>query len=87
MRTVGRGAVASFVVDAPLVSRVHCRITVADDGTVEVTDLDSTNGTWIDGQQITTAPLLEGHVLRIGRVEFVLERDTGPVVPDETPGN
>jgi pSer/pThr/pTyr-binding forkhead associated (FHA) protein len=78
LRTVGRSAGANLIVDAPLVSRVHCRITVADDGTVEVTDLESTNGTWIDGSQITTAPLAEGHVLKVGRVEFRLERDTPP---------
>jgi pSer/pThr/pTyr-binding forkhead associated (FHA) protein len=75
MKTIGRSAVASFVVDAPLISRAHCRLTVAADGTVEVTDLDSTNGTWIDDQRISTAPLAEGHRLRVGRVEFVLERD------------
>ena len=78
MRTIGRGAGSTFIVDAPLISRVHCRITVASDGGVEVCDLDSTNGTWIDGKQITTAPLAEGQVLRIGRVEFVLEREAQP---------
>jgi pSer/pThr/pTyr-binding forkhead associated (FHA) protein len=75
LRTIGRSAGATFVVDVPLISRVHCRLTVADDGSVEVTDLDSTNGTWIDGEKIATAPLAEGQVLRVGRVEFVLERD------------
>jgi pSer/pThr/pTyr-binding forkhead associated (FHA) protein len=86
MRTIGRSAVASFVVDAPLISRVHCRLTVANDGSVEVTDLDSTNGTWVDGQQIKAAPLAEGHTLRVGRVEFVLERDAGHEAADEEPG-
>lgn len=75
LRTIGRGAGATFIVDAPLISRVHCRITVGDEGRVEVTDLDSTNGTWIDGNKIETAPLTEGQILRVGRVEFVLERD------------
>jgi pSer/pThr/pTyr-binding forkhead associated (FHA) protein len=85
VRTIGRSAVASFVVDAPLISRVHCRLTVAADGSVEVTDLDSTNGTWVDGQQIKIAFLAEGHILRVGRVEFVLERDTGPEAQDLGP--
>jgi pSer/pThr/pTyr-binding forkhead associated (FHA) protein len=75
VRTIGRGAGATFIVDAPLISRVHCRITVDDHGRVEVTDLDSTNGTWIDGERITTAPLDVGQTLRVGRVEFALERD------------
>lgn len=78
VRTIGRTAGATFVVDAPLISRVHCRLTVGDDGSVDVVDLDSTNGTWINGEQVHAAPLREGNVLRVGRIEFVLERDGGP---------
>jgi pSer/pThr/pTyr-binding forkhead associated (FHA) protein len=75
MRTIGRTSGANFIVDAPLISRVHCRLTVANDGCIEVADLDSTNGTWVNGERVRTAPLCEGNVLRVGRVEFVLERD------------
>jgi pSer/pThr/pTyr-binding forkhead associated (FHA) protein len=75
VRTMGRTSGANFIVDAPLVSRVHCRLTVEGDGHVGVVDLDSTNGTWINGERIRAAPLCEGNVLRVGRVEFVLERD------------
>jgi pSer/pThr/pTyr-binding forkhead associated (FHA) protein len=75
MRTIGRTPGANFIVDAPLISRVHCRLTVAADGCVDVVDLDSTNGTWINGERVGAAPLCEGNVLRVGRVEFVLERD------------
>lgn len=75
MRTIGRSPAASLVVDAPLISRVHCRLTVSADGRVEVVDLDSTNGTWVNGSQIAAATLHEGAVLRVGRVEFILERE------------
>ena len=75
MRTIGRTSGANFIVDAPLISRVHCRLTVESDGHVEVVDLDSTNGTWINGERVEAAPLCQGDVLRVGRVEFVLERD------------
>ena len=44
VRTVGRATGADFIVDAPLVSRVHCRLTALPDGGLEVQDLDSTNG-------------------------------------------
>ena len=44
IKTVGRAPRADFVVDAALVSRLHCRLT-AGDSTVEVVDLSSTNGT------------------------------------------
>jgi pSer/pThr/pTyr-binding forkhead associated (FHA) protein len=73
VQTIGRAGSADFCLDVPLVSRLHCRIEVAADGEVEVVDLDSTNGTWIDGQRITRAPLRPGSVLRVGRVEFALE--------------
>ena len=74
VKTVGRAPRADFLVDAPLVSRLHCRLEAAADGTVHVKDLGSTNGTWIDGEQVSDGVLRDGHRLRVGRVEFVLER-------------
>jgi pSer/pThr/pTyr-binding forkhead associated (FHA) protein len=73
IRTIGRVGAADFCVDVPLVSRLHCRLEVGPEGDVTVVDLDSTNGTWVDGERITRAPLGPGSVLRIGRVEFALE--------------
>jgi pSer/pThr/pTyr-binding forkhead associated (FHA) protein len=42
VKTVGRATRADFIVDAALVSRVHCRLTATRDG-VEVEDLKSTD--------------------------------------------
>jgi pSer/pThr/pTyr-binding forkhead associated (FHA) protein len=77
-RTIGRAGAADFCVDVPLVSRLHCRVEVGEDGSVEVVDLDSTNGTWIDGDRITRAAFRPGSVLRVGRVEFSLEPAGSP---------
>jgi pSer/pThr/pTyr-binding forkhead associated (FHA) protein len=74
VKTIGRAGAADFSVDGPLVSRVHCRVTVGADGAVEIVDLESTNGTWIGGERVSRAPLAEHQVLRVGRMEFVLER-------------
>jgi len=74
VKTAGRSSPADFVMDAPLVSRFHCRFTVGQDGTVEVQDLDSTNGTWVNGERVERATLAEGAVVRVGRVELTLER-------------
>ena len=74
VKTIGRVGAADFCLDVPLVSRVHCRVEVGADGAVEIVDLDSTNGTWIDGERIARAKLRPGNVLRVGRVEFTLER-------------
>jgi pSer/pThr/pTyr-binding forkhead associated (FHA) protein len=74
VKTIGRTGAADYCLDAPLVSRVHCRLEVAMDGTVEVVDLDSTNGTWVNGEKVQRAVIAAGGILRVGRVEFALER-------------
>ena len=75
IRTVGRATGADFIVDAPLVSRVHCRLIVAPDGTLEVRDLESTNGTFVNGERIEKARLKSGDRLGVGRIELVALRD------------
>jgi pSer/pThr/pTyr-binding forkhead associated (FHA) protein len=69
IKTVGRAPRADFVVDAPLVSRLHCRLTLQDAG-VLVEDLESTNGTFVNGRRIKKGLLASGDTLRVGRVEF-----------------
>ncbi len=72
IKTVGRAPRADFVVDAPLVSRLHCRLT-ATDSTVDIVDLDSTNGTYINDQRVKTGTVKSGDRLRVGRVEFTVQ--------------
>jgi pSer/pThr/pTyr-binding forkhead associated (FHA) protein len=74
-RTIGRATGADFILDAALVSRVHCRITALPTGELEVTDLDSTNGTFVNGTRVSTARLTTGDRLRVGRVELIAVRD------------
>lgn len=75
VRTIGRATGADFIVDAALVSRVHCRVTALPDGGLELRDLDSTNGTFVNGQRIETARLASGDRIQVGRVELVSLRD------------
>ena len=72
VRTIGRAAGADFILDAPLVSRVHCRLTSLADGGLELRDLESTNGTFVNGQRVQTARLVQGDRLRVGRVELLV---------------
>jgi pSer/pThr/pTyr-binding forkhead associated (FHA) protein len=72
VKTVGRARRADFVLDVALVSRLHCRLTGADDQ-LEVLDLKSTNGTFVNDRRIQNAKLATGDRLRIGRVEFTVE--------------
>ena len=75
IKTIGRATGADFIVNAPLVSRVHCRLTALPGGDLEVRDLDSTNGTFVNGQRVENARLESGDRLRVGRVELVALRD------------
>ena len=75
IKTVGRAPRADFIVDAALVSRLHCRLTAAD-GHVEVVDLRSTNGTFINDKRIDKASLSAGDRLRVGRIELQLRAES-----------
>jgi pSer/pThr/pTyr-binding forkhead associated (FHA) protein len=71
VKTVGRTARADFIIDAALVSRLHCRLE-ADDERLNVVDLDSTNGTWVNGRRVERARLADGDRLRVGRIELTV---------------
>jgi len=78
IRTVGRAPGANFIVDAALVSRVHCRLT-AGATEIEVVDLDSTNGTFVNGQRIDKRGSAKaGDRIGIGRVELAVEKAETP---------
>ncbi len=76
MKTLGRATRADFIVDQPLVSRLHCRFTARPGGALEVEDLGSTNGTFVNGKRVKTAPLAPGDNVRIGRVELEVSEAT-----------
>ena len=71
IKTMGRSSGAEFTVDAGMISRLHCRLT-AGATELEVMDLESTNGTFVNGQRVTCAILKPGDTLRVGRVEFAI---------------
>ncbi len=73
IKTMGRATGAEFIVDAAMVSRLHCRLT-AGATELEVVDLDSTNGTFVNGTRVTRATLNAGDRLGVGRVELIVSR-------------
>ncbi len=73
VRTMGRAANADLVVDAPFLSRVHCRLTARAD-VLLVEDLRSTNGTFVNGRRVERAALGDGDRLTVGRLEFAVSR-------------
>jgi ABC transport system ATP-binding/permease protein len=73
VKTIGRSTGAEFIVDVALVSRLHCQLT-ATDAALQVKDLDSTNGTFVNGKRVQTAELKDGDRLGVGRCELVVSR-------------
>ena len=75
LKTMGRAPRADFVVDAALVSRVHCRLSTDARGDLSVEDLDSTNGTFVNDQRVSgRAVLSPGDRMRVGRVELSVRK-------------
>ncbi|MFF5967408.1 FHA domain-containing protein [Streptomyces collinus] len=77
---IGRSADADVPLDDPDVSRLHCAVTVSADGRVAVADLDSTNGTTVNGARVGTrvVPFAPGALLRIGESALRLAPAGGP---------
>lgn len=66
---IGRSVSCDFQIVDASVSSSHCEIHLKN-GAVHVRDLGSTNGTFINGQQINESTLDPGQVLRLGNVEL-----------------
>jgi pSer/pThr/pTyr-binding forkhead associated (FHA) protein len=74
--TIGRMDDNNFQIAEPSVSSHHCELLLKDKDLV-VKDLNSTNGTFINGEKITEATLKPGQILRLGQVEMRLETGEG----------
>ena len=70
---IGRGTEAGLTIKHPLVSRKHCELFAAD-GSVQVKDLFSLNGTFVGGARVDTqAVVATGSELKLGVVEMTVE--------------
>ena len=79
---VGRHSGADLRLLDPDISRRHCRI-YFEEGYWRIADLASTNGVYLNGKCIEGAALYPGDHLRIGGVEFTVER-AAPTIPLNT---
>ena len=64
----------------PRMSSVHAAIERKDGDRYEVHDLDSRNGTWVNGERISSTYLLEGDIIRLGRTFLAF----GQVAPERS---
>ncbi len=73
--TVGRSPNCDLVIPHDSVSRTHCRIEISPKGVFLITDLDSSNGTYIEGNRLTpktTVSMLSVSHFTIGRLSCEL---------------
>jgi pSer/pThr/pTyr-binding forkhead associated (FHA) protein len=75
--TIGRLEDNSIHIPEQSVSSHHCEVLLKGSDII-VKDLDSTNGTYINGEKITEKVLKPGQILRLGNVEARLEVDGVP---------
>jgi predicted component of type VI protein secretion system len=82
--TIGRVEDNTFQIAEPSVSSHHCEILLRGSDVV-VRDLNSTNGSFINGEKITESVLKPGQVLRLGQIEIRLDTEGAPG-PAPAPG-
>lgn len=82
---VGRASDNSICIPDGSISAIHCEL-VATAISVKVRDLESTNGTFVDGKPIREAVLATGQILQLGQVEMRLDQAPIDIVIPQLPG-
>lgn len=78
--TIGRVEDNTFQIAEPSVSSHHCEVLLRGSEVV-VRDLNSTNGTYINGEKVTEKAIKPGQILRLGQIELRLETDVPAAAP------
>ena len=78
--TIGRVEDNTFQIADPSVSSHHCEVHLRG-SEIFIRDLNSTNGSFINGEKITEQVLKPGQVLRLGQVELKLEAEGATAIP------
>ncbi len=82
--SIGRSAGNMIALDVEGISRYHVSLAYAD-GATTITDLESANGTFVDGERLkanTPSPLMGGEEIQIGELRMVFQSfDESPTRP------
>ena len=70
---IGRESGSDIVIRDPNVSRTHAELRLEHGNTWVLTDLGSTNGTYVNGREISSQPLRDGDLIDIGTTTLVFE--------------
>jgi len=75
---LGRDNSADVILDDPGISRQHTEIRVTSDGPhliANIRDLGSTNGTFVNGERITSQRLTDGDRVNVGRTTLIFRAE------------
>ncbi len=76
---IGRDAGCDLCLPSSRISRRHCIITETD-GEYSIRDLDSRNGTWVNGVRLPLSPIHDGDLIRLGQTNVRFQAKAS--VPD-----
>lgn len=84
--TIGRSGDSSVCIDDDSISRAHCQLFLGSDESLQVRDLNSLNGTFVNGERIKRVhSLFPGDVIQAGavflRIEYASDTDPGKPLP------
>ena len=82
--TIGRVEDNTFQIAEASISSHHCEVLLRGSEVV-VRDLNSTNGTFINGEKVTETVLKPSQILRLGQIEMRLETDTPAAAASKKP--
>lgn len=71
---IGRSSTNALALKDPLLSRQHCQLTRRGQE-VEIADLESANGTFVNGAEVKTAPLKPGDEVVIGETRLAFHAE------------
>ena len=71
--TIGRDSTNSFQVLDNQVSRLHARISIGQEGSIVIEDLNSTNGTFVNEKGIKKETIHPGDEIKIGSTILVIK--------------
>ena len=72
---IGRNPTTDVTLLDESISREHALVLLEEEsGSFQIEDLQSTNGTWVNGKRVRSAPLQDGDEIQIGHTRFRFER-------------
>jgi TonB family protein len=85
---IGRLSSAHLCLEDEKVSRIHSVLEVGNDGALNIIDMGSVEGTWVNGKRVTKGTLKFGDEIKLGNTRLILEKregNGGAVTPQEHP--